>query len=406
MFADLPSFLMRLILLFLALTAVASAKPKNLELGFPGLAHRIHIIFPENYDGSRKWPLMLHYHGTNGKPETNLYRHHTKDQDWFIVGMTYVQRGKFTFTPENLEKELTILRSVRHHLISKYNVDPQQTYVSGFSKGGWLAGLFLQAEPQLAGAVIMGAGHVHQVKSKPSKFRRPTPVFLGIGRQDGNYPFALKAITFYRGLGATTTLNTWPDLGHSFPDSGSPALAQWLHVVGNPDTNHTTTANNWSTTALADLKDIDDPIQRWVALLDLQACPYFSLLDKSHKAAFLNAKAELEKSPTVAPEAKALTAHRKLLATEISTRTKEHYKRMLREYTLFSRSIPNTRQGKIAQQDADRISTLLKHFDQQELIRDKERAPFESDEEERDDPFNPSPKPNDRLRIPGNPLIR
>ena len=399
---------MRLLLLsLLALfNLLHGAEPKHLELGFPGLAHRIQVVFPTNYDASKKYPAFLYYHGTNGKPTTEFIRAHMNHDDWFTVGMTYVQQGKFTFTPETLAKELTIQRSVVNNLATKHNVDTKRIYVGGFSKGGWLSGLFLQAEPGLAGAAIMGAGHVHQVKATPPKFKRPTPVFLGIGRQDGNYPFALKAITFYRGLGATTTLNTWHDHGHHYPQSESPALSQWLALTGNPKTDHKAAANTWSTSALKELSNIDNPIERWVALLDLRACPYFSLLDQPHKTAFLKARSALEKKPTVAPEVQALAAHRKLLASELKTRSKENYKRMLREYTLLSRSISDTRQSKIAQQDADRVNTLLKHFNEQEIIIKKERQPFGPEPE--NDPFDPNkPKPtDDRIRIPRNPLIR
>ena len=111
---------MRCLFCLLALAGLLTAAPKRLELGFPGLAERVQIVFPENYDPGRKWPAVFYYHGTNGKPTTDLIRAHTGDQDFFVVGMTYLQKGKFTFTKETLEAEWRILHSTRNHLATKW----------------------------------------------------------------------------------------------------------------------------------------------------------------------------------------------------------------------------------------------------------------------------------------------
>jgi len=395
------------IFLALALATPVFGDAKRLELGYPNLAHRIQIVFPENYDPAKKWPLVLYYHGTDGTPDTKLIRHHTGEEGWFTVGMTYVQRGQVTFTTDTRNKELTILRSVRHHLVSKYNVDPKRTYVAGFSKGGWISGLLLQADPELAGAVILGAGHINQIEAKPYKFGRRTPVFIGIGRQDANYPFALNAITFFRGLGATTTFDTWHDLEHNFPQGGSPALTQWFALEGNPTADHAAAANDWSTTRLTEIKAIPDPVNRWVALLDMQACPYHGFLDDSHEAAVSKARTDLEATAAVAIEAKGLAAHRNLLRDELAERSKENYQKMLKAYLDLANSIPDSRQGDIARHDHYRIKTLLQHFDEQEKVQKENSEP--SGPKKEDAPFDPSkahPPTDDRQRIPLNPLVR
>ncbi|NIP97911.1 MAG: prolyl oligopeptidase family serine peptidase, partial [Akkermansiaceae bacterium] len=154
---------MRLPVILLALTAALSAAPKRLELGFPQLSERLTIAFPENYDQGRKWPAIFYYHGTGGKPTTELIRSHTGGQDWFVVGMAYRQKGSFTYSRQTLEDEWQILHATRRHLATKYNLDPKRVYVAGFSKGGWMSGFMLQRDPSLAGAIILGAGHIHSV---------------------------------------------------------------------------------------------------------------------------------------------------------------------------------------------------------------------------------------------------
>lgn len=392
-----------LIFLTLLLPDAPLPEAKKMGLQFPGLADRIVVTFPADYDASKKWPAVLYYHGTSGKPTTELIRSHTGETGWFTVGMTYAQRGPFTLTPDTLETELTILRSVRHYLINNFNVDQKRTYVAGFSKGGWSAGYFLQAEPQLAGAIILGAGHLHKVKAVIPKFRRRKPVFVGIGRQDGNYPYALNAITFYRERGATTTLNTWHDHEHQYPKTKSTALTQWLALEGNPSADHQSAANVWGITRLSEIKGIPDPTNRWVALLDMQACPYFPLLTDAQKATIHKTRTALEKTAVVSPEAKALTKHRTLLRTEIADRSKENAEKMQAAYLKLANANPNTRQGAIALHDHERMKRMLLHLEAQDKIaKEKEKeAPAP-----KEDPFDPDKKEKRDRGFPINPILR
>ena len=87
--------------------------PKRLELGFPQLAERLQVVLPGNYSPDRKWPAVFYYHGTGGKPTTELIQAHTQDQDWIVVGMTYTQEGNLPATAEYIEKEFRIFSSTR-----------------------------------------------------------------------------------------------------------------------------------------------------------------------------------------------------------------------------------------------------------------------------------------------------
>lgn len=394
---------MRPLLVLLAATAVLAAEPKRLELGFPQLAERVQIVFPENYDPSRKWPAVFYYHGTDGKPATDLMRAHTGDQDFFVVGMTYVQRGSFTYSEESLEAEWRILHSVRNHLATKWNLDPKRVYVAGFSKGGWMSGFLLQRDPDLAGAVILGAGHIHSIREAPRKFRERTPVFLGIGRKDGNYPFSLRAVVFYRPLNVETTLETWHGLGHEFPPDGSPALRQWLALEANPGKDYRPAAREWIESRADEIKGLPDPVDQWVAFRDLQDTPYFRLLDDTWKSKIESEIAALEKGGRVAAEAKALAAHRDLLRKEMGKHTDELYQGLLNAYLKLSQDHAGTRQAEIALADFERVKRLLQHFKEQEKIA----------ADKKDNEFNPPPPdtpfpkpPTNRPVIPRNPLVR
>lgn len=379
------------------------AEPRHLELGYPQLKERVEVYFPENHDPSRKWPAIFYYHGTNGSPDTRLIRHHTRDRNWFVIAMGYVQRGKFTYTKETLADELQILHSTRHHLVSKYGVDPKRTYVGGFSKGGWMADLMLQTDRTLAGAVILGAGHLHKASSNPARFPRSTAVFVGVGREDGNYPFGLRAITFYRGLGASTTFETWDGLGHAFPREGSTALTQWLAIHGDPGAGHKAAAKEWVATRLAEIDAIPDPANRWAALRAAETTPY-ATIDPATKAMLSNQRTALERTAVVSREAKLLAAHRKLLVTEIKDPGRDDYVKLAAAYKQLHDDNPTTRQGTIAMADHERVTQLLKHFEEQDKIKKEVEEPFGTPG--KDAPFDPGKAPDPRPRIPMNPLIR
>ena len=100
-----------------------------------------------------------------------------------------------------------------------------------------MSGLLLQKERSLAGGAILGAGHRFQLEAVPKPLPKGTPIFLGVGRLDGNYPFSLKALLFFRKLGAKVEMETWRGVGHSMPGVGSTGLKEWLalRVGREPD---------------------------------------------------------------------------------------------------------------------------------------------------------------------------
>ena len=394
---------MRPVLLFLAFLTPLVAEPKRIELEFPGLQERVEVVFPDNYDASRTWPAIFYYPGTGEGPDTRLIRHHTGDRDWFVIGMDYVQRGRFTFTRETVADELQIVRSVRQHLSTKYKLDPKRCYLAGFSKGGWISGILLQADRSFAGAAILGAGHRDTISDKPARFPKTTSVFIGVGRLDGNYPFGLRAITWYRGLGASTTFETWHDLGHAFPQASSPALTQWLALRAKPNAKHQADATAWAKKRLEEIDAIPDPVNRWVALRDAESAPYARYLPADIKTRLRAKRTTLEKTATVAIEAKVLAAHRKLLVTEIGEPDRATYAKLAASYYQIHQANPGTRQGEIALADQKRINELLERSTEQDKIRKKLPEPTPPDQSN----TPPTPKaPENRPRIPGNPLIR
>lgn len=370
------------------LTTVAliiAARAEDLQV--EGLALPVEVSLPENHDPAKKWPAVFYYHGTGGHPSTKLIRQHTGPKDWIVVGMTYTFPGAFTQTPENIEKELVILRRVREQLAREQGLDAKRLYVSGFSQGGWMSGLFFQAERSLAGAVILGAGHMKEAGPKTPPFAAGTPLFIGVGRLDGNYPFALKARLFYGKLGAAVNMETWGDLKHEFPTGGSPGLKEWfvLRNGGKPDAD----------AFEAEFAEIGklQPLDQWWKLLELRERPSVTAPGQPWKEVVAKRTAELEQDPAVAREAKIFKRHRQLLADEINAKTMPELVKVNNAYVQLAQQAGESPQAALVVVDAQRVAKLL------DLNKDRVPQPAAPK------PVAPSFPKEDR-GIPRNPLVR
>ena len=363
------------------------------EMKIDNLAHPIKISLPENFDAKKKHPAILYYHGTNGRPDTRLIRQHTGNENWIVVGMTYYQQGQATLDNAHFSRELSLYHLVRKHLFTKYRLDPNHIYVSGFSKGGWMTDLLLQQEPSVRGGAIMGAGHLFKSPKPLARYNSKKPVFIGIGRHDGNYPFALNAVVHHRSMGARTDMETWETLGHSFPPDGSPALKQWLDLLTATPENAQKKATQECDTLFQDALSLD-PLPQWDALRHLRDLPYAKVLGKDFRAKIDSQISTLTAKDPVKTEAAALKAHRRLLATEMKGHTVQGLRKLVGSYALLAGKYSGTREAKLIIADHDRCAALLKKAEALPQATPKKN------------PVRPSPSPSPRPTIPVNPLVR
>jgi dienelactone hydrolase len=380
-------------LLFLSVASLANAR--NFEIEVPGLPYPIKVSLPENHKAGEKHHTIFYYHGTSGRPTTSLMRNHTGSKDWIVVGMTYQQKGTFTLNADTWQAERKAYHAVRKIMVENHGTDPDHLYLAGFSKGGWHTNLMLQSEPTVCGGIIMGAGHLHFAPTTLKKYNSKKPVHVGIGRSDGNYPFALNALLYHRKMGGNPTLEVWPTLGHDFPESGSPSLKQWLNMrVQSPE--------KLSAIATRDLDKLIvsaetlKPLEQWDLLREIKQMPYFQLTSESWQKKHGKKMRAIESNPQVAAEAKLFSQHRRLLHQEITNKTLSSLKKVNQSYLNLSSQYPKTRQGKLMEEDFVRTEKLLKHFEEQEKLRPKKPKPIEPETE----------APDSRRRIPGSPLIR
>jgi len=333
---------------------------EDLRIELPELSHPAEISLPKNFDASAKHPTLFYYHGSGGRPTTKFMRNQAGDQDWIIVGMSYAQSGQFTLSPETMAVELSAYQKVRKTMIAKHGTDPQQCYLAGFSLGGWFTDLMLQAEPSLKGGIIMGAGHA-QVPPKPlSKYATQKPIHIAIGRNDPNYIFALRAFLYHRSLGGRVSLEVWPNHAHSYPESGSETLSQWLTLRHQSAESLKATATEELAKALSKASHLE-PMLQWDRLREIKDMPYFALTPPTWQAEFKKALSAIEASPEVKTEASLYARHRRLLHQEITKQTYASLKEVNTAYGQLSNKFPKTRQGKLLAADFKRSSEVLKN---------------------------------------------
>ncbi|MDB4288252.1 hypothetical protein N9969_01195 [Akkermansiaceae bacterium] len=373
--------------LFFLLALIGSLHARTIELRFPDLAFPVQVSLPDNFDPAKKHPAILYYHGTNGRPDTKLMRRETGQNDWIVVGMSYFQKGQLKLAPESFKKEITLYHSVRQYLLGKYALDPKRLYVSGFSKGGWMTDLLLQQEKTLAGGAILGAGHLHKAARPQTRYSFKKPIFIGVGRLDGNYPFALKALLHHRSLGGAPIMETWSNLAHEYPQDGATGLRQWLAIQGNSSSN----AKKEMVTAISVGKSLT-PLGQWNQLRHLKELPYAKIFGESEIDAWI---AALEKDEFIQKEAAALKEHRRILAKEVTGTSLKSLQAVNFSYLDLADRFKKTQQSKLLLHDHERTSTLLKHFVEQEKMTPNRPAPIDTPE-----------SPASERRIPGNPLIR
>ncbi|MDG2124064.1 MAG: hypothetical protein P8J87_10225, partial [Verrucomicrobiales bacterium] len=363
---------MKSILVLLASTGIAHAFSPGTESTFD---HDLYptpavVYIPENYTPERKFPVVFNYPGTSGPPNTHIPKAYTLGQDFVVVGLQYATEGKPKLTRDYLEIEIEALRSIRTQLASKISIDPGRSYVGGFSKGGWFASEFAESTMRdFAGAYILGAGKNHRRVRKSVPFGTTRkPVYIGIGHQDPNYIYSVRAVPFFRKLGATVTFDDYLNRGHDVPMGSaerdlSPAFRHWWQIeaarVARPKIPITTQATEWASRMVAYSYTLESPLHRYLHLRQTLRDPFVAILPKDASNALRDALKETAGDPALATELSLEKKYRLLVDKESSTESWQHYLSSARAYHQLYSSAPGSHAGKMAGLGYARLSALL-----------------------------------------------
>ncbi len=312
------------------------------------------------------WPAIVYYHGTHGRPTIDLVRRATGGRDFVLVGMTYVQRGRFLQSEEGIAAELVQLTELKKVLVGKHQVDPARIHVAGFSKGGWFASLLLERDRSLAGGMVLGAGVFHSRQApEVDRFDGAKQIYIGVGRRDGNYPQSLRALVHFRKLGAEVILEAWPRTGHAHPDKVPLGMAQWLRLQahGSPDGGGRglpPEASDWMARRSLEIRQIAKPVERWYAWKAFLEAPYVRVSPSGSEARLAREKlVKLEKKPLVEAEKRWEDELQAILRREMNDRYVTTLRRVRQRYRELSERAAGTMIGELARDDAERTAKLL-----------------------------------------------
>jgi len=374
-------------ILIIAATLVSPSQAKEIKMKAPGVVDEIIVSLPEGHSSKGMWPAVFSYHGFNAKPEVGMTRMHTGEASWIVVGMGYVQQGKYKIEPADVAAEVAAFRHVRDELVKNHGLDPDRVYLAGYSKGGWMVDTLLQAEPRIAGGAILMGGHIDSRLKKPVALDKNTRVFIGVGRFDPNYIFSLKALVHYRSRGLETHFEPWVGLKHEFPKSGSKGLREWF-VIRNGEK-----PNDASLTAEFNQILAKKPVEAWHDLIVFKDRPACNVVGTAWPKKITAELARLEKNPLVVREVKIRNRHRQLLAAEAKMRTLQDLQKINEGYAILASDSNASPRSHEIEHDFTRVQAVL-----------KSSGPTPTPKPQLT-PLTPN-FPNDGRRIPGNPLVK
>jgi len=168
-----------------------------------GVLHRFQVYLPEDWrrDDSKQWPVILFLHGrgergTDGMWQTQIglpeaVRDHP--ERWpFVIVMPQCPLGSFWTDPDSLAMAMAALDQESH----EFHGDPERTYLTGLSMGGYGAWELARLHPHRWAAIAIAAGGVfwsyaperwQKASTLPGEYARllvHTPVWLFHGIDD------------------------------------------------------------------------------------------------------------------------------------------------------------------------------------------------------------------------------
>ena len=175
----------------------------NRKVEIHGVVHRFQVYLPEDWrrDDSRQWPIVLFLHGRGERGSEGMWqtqiglpqavRDHP-DRWPFIVVMPQCPLGTVWTDPENLSMAMAALDQES----AEVHADPDRTYLTGISLGGYGAWELARLDPHRWAAVAIAASGVfwsyaperwQQLSTLPAGYAHAigrTPVWLFHGTDD------------------------------------------------------------------------------------------------------------------------------------------------------------------------------------------------------------------------------
>ena len=141
---------------------ILAGKSVMLSFVFGGVKRSYVLHVPKGYDGSKKYPLMLSFHGNGGSgvgQETKSGFSTVADAHSFLVAYpdsdpNYKEGGQWKLLGAN--NDIDFSKALIAAVESRYSIDASRIYVSGFSMGGGITQALACSYPsKLAGFAVV-----------------------------------------------------------------------------------------------------------------------------------------------------------------------------------------------------------------------------------------------------------
>lgn len=183
---------------------------------------------PNSYDPKRTWPLVLFVSAGNRSTGFRAWQEVCEQQGVLFAG----PHGAGNAT--DMRQRVRIVLDVLDDMRRKFHIDPDRTYISGFSGGGRIACQLGFSLPEVFGGVVplCAAGELR----KESWLRHRAIDRLSVALVTGENDFNRGEVERFRGpllrdLGVRTRIDVQPGLGHGMPSAAVLSeVYQWLEA--------------------------------------------------------------------------------------------------------------------------------------------------------------------------------
>jgi len=176
---------------------------------------------------TRKRPLLVSLHGTDGSPEKALTAWSRAAIEAEVYLLCPAPAGKNW----QIEPDTSRILGLIHLATEKHAIDPRRVYLTGFSSGATFAGILGTSEPSVFGALTLTSGHLSGTVDRATRDPAAPAIHIVHGEQDEAFPIraARKSVARFRRLGYTVSYTEVPDMSHDYPSTDlTRRLLAWM----------------------------------------------------------------------------------------------------------------------------------------------------------------------------------
>ncbi|MBU1702640.1 MAG: hypothetical protein KJ970_00140 [Candidatus Eisenbacteria bacterium] len=183
------------------------------------------VVFPENYDPSKRWPLFMAFHGGDGNiEEFSAAWHSPRLQREFVLA--YVQssvasnmKGFSWYIPGEIRSDIL---SAYHQIQAGCPIDPEQIYIGGFSAGATATFcMAFDSDLPVSGYICLGPPYPPQILTpeniKSSADKKMRGCFI-VGENDRFFNDAASMAATLDSLGQAIDMIILPGVDHGYPE--------------------------------------------------------------------------------------------------------------------------------------------------------------------------------------------